>query len=175
MLVAVWWIFHRGQPEPAATLGPPDTGAAPPASDERAPAPRPATPPAAAAATIARAMPAPDEGAPDAGKPDVGDELPPTHPITPTHARLQRENDLLGAMNGALDVNDGAGLRHLLDQYRQEYPDDPNQLQEGYGIIADCLEQPGAAATAAGRRYFDRERGSILRRFVARHCQLQLP
>ena len=74
-------------------------------------------------------------------------------------------------MNGAMDVEDGAGLRNLLDQYRQEYPDDPNQLQEGYGIIADCLQHPGPTATAAGHRYFDRERGSILRRFVRSNIQ----
>ncbi len=78
-------------------------------------------------------------------------------------------------MNGAMDVNDGRGLRHLLDQYRSEFPEDPNLLQEGYGIIANCLEHPGPASTGAGQAYFDRERGSTLRRFVARHCQLQLP
>jgi hypothetical protein len=93
------------------------------------------------------------------------------HPITDRHIRIQNENALLGQLNGAMDVADAAGLRRLLDEYRQEYPDDPEKLQEGYGIIADCLEHPGNdAAKAAAQRYYDVERGSILRRFVSRHC-----
>jgi hypothetical protein len=35
---------------------------------------------------------------------------------------------------------------------------------------SDCLEHPGEEASAAGRRYDESERGSILRRFVRRHC-----
>jgi hypothetical protein len=69
-----------------------------------------------------------------------------------------------------MDVKDGPGVRRLADQYRREYPEDPNQLQQGYDIIADCLEHPGPEASPAGQRYYDVERGSILRRFVARHC-----
>jgi hypothetical protein len=69
-----------------------------------------------------------------------------------------------------MDVEDGAGVRRLANQYRREFPDDPNGLQRGYDIIADCLEHPGSEASAAGQRYYDVERGSILRRFVARHC-----
>jgi hypothetical protein len=69
-----------------------------------------------------------------------------------------------------MDVRDGPGLRKLVNQYQQEFPDDPNQLLEGVRIIADCLERPGAASTAAGKRYDEQERGSILRRFVQRHC-----
>ena len=52
------------------------------------------------------------------------------------------------------------------------YPDDPNQLQdqEGFEVISGCLEYPASASTAAGQRYYDRERGSTLDRFVGRHC-----
>ncbi len=92
------------------------------------------------------------------------------HPITSAHVRIQRENNLLGALDGAMDVKDGAGMRRLLQQYRNEFPEDANELQAGYRIIADCLEYPGPISTAAGQRYYDRERGSTLRRFVARHC-----
>ena len=98
------------------------------------------------------------------------DELAQPHPITPEHERIFRENALVGAMNGAMDVKDGPGLRRILDEYCREFPDDPNRLQEGYRIIADCLEHPGADSVAAGRRYDEQERGSILRRFVQRHC-----
>jgi len=92
------------------------------------------------------------------------------HPITPRHVRIQQENALIGQLNGAIDVEDGPGMRRLLDQYRDEFPEDENQLQEGYGVIADCLEHPGEASRAAGQRYYERERGSILRVFVQRLC-----
>jgi hypothetical protein len=92
------------------------------------------------------------------------------HPITPERIRIQQENQILGAMNDAMDLSDGARLRKILNEYREQYPEDPNQLQEGYQVIADCLERPGAASAAVGQRYYDEERGSILRRFVARHC-----
>jgi hypothetical protein len=92
------------------------------------------------------------------------------HPITEQHQRIFRENQLIGALDGAMDVRDGAGMRRLLQRYRQEYPDDPSALQSGYELIADCLEHPGPAARAAAQRYYDTERGSTLRRFVARHC-----
>ena len=92
------------------------------------------------------------------------------HPLTEQHQRIFRENQLIGALDGAMDVKDGPGLRRLLLQYRQEYPEDPSALQAGYEVIADCLEHPGPAARAAAQRYDDIERGSTLRRFVARHC-----
>jgi hypothetical protein len=102
---------------------------------------------------------------------DAGpEELRPSHPITERHIRIQRENNLLGALDGAMDVRDGPGMRRLLQQYRNEFSDDPNQMQEGYRIIIDCIEDPGPESTAAGQKYYDRERGSTLRRYVARHC-----
>ena len=92
------------------------------------------------------------------------------HPITPGRVRIQRENQLIGALNDAVDLSDGSRLRDVLTDYAREFPDDPNHLQLGYKLIADCLESPSAATRAAGREYFKQERGSILRRFVARHC-----
>ncbi len=92
------------------------------------------------------------------------------HPITSERIRIQRENQLIGAMSDAMDVRDGEQLRKSLNKYREQYPEDPNQLQEGYQIIADCLEQLGAASAAVGQHYYEKERGSILRRFVGRYC-----
>jgi hypothetical protein len=92
------------------------------------------------------------------------------HPITPQHLRIFRENALLGQLDGAMDVKDAAGLRKLLQTYREEYPEDPQQLQSGYELIANCLDRPGEATRAAAQKYFDEERGSTLRRFVLRHC-----
>ena len=166
-MIAGWWFWRDesapvagAQPATTAITTPPTALAPAPAlSSARSPAsPTPA--PGSVAGT-----PAPDAAvAPDAD--------PHPHPITPAHLRIYRENNLIGALNGAMDVGDAVGLRGLLDQYRSEFPEDPNLLQQGYQIIADCLQYPGAASKAAGQSYFDRERGSILRRFVARHCQL---
>lgn len=92
------------------------------------------------------------------------------HPITPQHARIFRENNLIGDLNGAMDVKDAAGLRRLLQQYRDEYPEDGHVLQDGYQLIADCLERPGAATRAAAQRYYDEQLDSGLRRYIRRHC-----
>lgn len=151
---------------------------APPAASRLAPPTPPPSlhaTPASSPVRAANAPPEPTEGTllinpadPDAPKPEGGPLHP--HPITPQHERIFRENELIGELFGAMDVKDGAGVRRLADQYRREYPDDPNQLQKGYDIIADCLEHPDSDAKAAAQRYYDTERGSILRRFVARHC-----
>jgi hypothetical protein len=98
------------------------------------------------------------------------------HPITPQHLRIFRENELLGQLDGAMDVKDAAALRKLLRTYRAEYPEDPQQMQGGYELIANCLDHPGDAATrAAAQKYFDEERASTLRRFVLRHCLERQP
>lgn len=92
------------------------------------------------------------------------------HPITPEHVRLHKEVQIIGSLNGAMDVKDVAAMRRLLKEYREKYPEDGQRLQSGYELIADCLEHPGEATRAAARRYDDQERGSILRRYVRRHC-----
>jgi hypothetical protein len=92
------------------------------------------------------------------------------HPITPQHERIFRENNLVGDLNGAMDVKDVAGMRRLLRQYREEYPEDSHLLQDGYAIIAECLERPGPALRARAQRYYDDVLASTLRRYVRRHC-----
>jgi hypothetical protein len=168
------WVLLRGDdPAPARVAAAKEVAArtteiaAPPA-----PAPLPPAPVAARDAGAVTADPLSEEllihpAGPDAPRPDAA--LRP-HPITEKHQRVFRENQLIGALYGAIDVEDGAGVRRLADEYRREFPDDPNQLQQGYDIIADCLEKPGPASKAAGQRYFDEERGSMLRRFVSRLC-----
>src|SRR4029077_18348125 len=81
------------------------------------------------------------------------EDLRPSHPLTPRHARIYRENNIIAAMEGAMDVRDGRGMRFLLQQYRSEFPDAPTELQEVYGIIANCLDHPGPETTAAGQQY----------------------
>jgi hypothetical protein len=92
------------------------------------------------------------------------------HPITPQHLRIFRENGLLFQLNEAMDGNEAPRLRGLLAQYRDEYPDDPHDMQKGYALIADCIEHPSDETRAAARRYYDEEIASTLRRFVKRHC-----
>jgi hypothetical protein len=92
------------------------------------------------------------------------------HPITPEHERIFEENRLIGALNGAMDLKDVAGLRRLLEEYQDKYPEDDQMLQGGYAAIADCLEHPGEASRAAAQRWAEEHRGSTLRRFVYRHC-----
>jgi len=92
------------------------------------------------------------------------------HAITPTHERIYHENNLIGDLNGAMDVKDGPGLRRLLKQYRDEYPEDAHVLQDGYELIANCLEQPNADNRAVAQRYYDEQLDSGLRRYIRRHC-----
>jgi hypothetical protein len=105
-----------------------------------------------------------------AGSAEVNAEGMLPHAITPQHERIFRENNLIGNLNGAMDVKDAAGLRALLKQYRDEYPEDAHVLQEGYELIANCLERPGAETRAVAQRYYDEQRDSGLRRYIRRHC-----
>src|SRR5690606_31345685 len=92
------------------------------------------------------------------------------HPITPQHERIFRESSLVASLNGAMDVKDVKALRALLETYRDEYPEDAHVLQDGYEIIADCLENPGPETRAVAKRYYDTELASGLRRYIRRHC-----
>lgn len=105
-----------------------------------------------------------------AGSAQVNAEGMVPHPLTPTHQRIFRENNLIGNLNGAMDVKDAAGLRALLKQYRDEYPEDAHVLQDGYELIADCLERPGRETRAVAQRYYDEQLDSGLRRYIRRHC-----
>jgi hypothetical protein len=169
--VAVWLLWLRGErPKPPAEPPPETAEESPPRAELPATRPRPAppTPPPA------RPLEYGDDGIPIM-PPGPNDPRPDgpvhPHPITPRHERIFRENHLVGQLNGAMDVKDFAGMRRLLEEYRRDYPEDDNMLQDGYAIVADCLERPGdAAARAAAVRWGETHRGSTLRRFVNRHC-----
>lgn len=92
------------------------------------------------------------------------------HPLTPERRAIQRELQLVGALNDALDSSDPVALRAVLSEYVREFPDDPNALQPGYELIARCLENGPDTLRAAAEEYYARERASILRRYVRRHC-----
>ena len=156
LLLAVLLLFGRSEPhepEPAAPRAP----AAPPPQPT---APPPAAPPKPAAAAVP----------PSDAQRSEADALPPSHPITPAHERIQLENQYIQALNDAMDLRDGAKLRKLAAQYRAQGFKDVDKLGEGYDLVANCLEHPGAASCAAAQAFFDRERGSNLRRHLHRHC-----
>ena len=97
------------------------------------------------------------------------------HPLTGERARIHHENNLIQGLNDAMDSKDPDRLRQVLAEYRQSHPEDPHRLQEGYALIADCLDQPGPASRVAGERYMKENRASTLRRFVERHCVKTAP
>jgi hypothetical protein len=98
------------------------------------------------------------------------DETEHPHPITPQHRRIFEENNRLGAMDGAMDQGDFAALRRMNASYRRDYPEDDHDVQEGYELIADCLEERTPQTIAAARRFWQTHRASTLRRHVRRHC-----
>jgi len=105
-----------------------------------------------------------------AGSADVDATGMVPHPLTAEHARIFRENNIIGSLNGAMDVKDVAGMRRLLAQYRDEFPEDGHVLQDGYELIADCLEHPSTQLRAKAQRYYDEELDSGVRRYIRRHC-----
>jgi hypothetical protein len=102
-------------------------------------------------------------------EPERQDPLHP-HPITPERVALQRELQLIAALNDALDLRDAASMRSLLADYRAHDPRDQNELQAGYACLIDCIEAPGDASRAAAETYYETYRASTLRRFVRRIC-----
>jgi hypothetical protein len=92
------------------------------------------------------------------------------HPITAAHERIFRENNLVGALSLAVDLQDPLQIRELVAEYRAEYPEDDHRLQDGYEIIADCLERHDETTRARAQRFWETEIRSQTRRYVRRHC-----
>ncbi|AUX32128.1 MULTISPECIES: hypothetical protein [Sorangium] len=92
------------------------------------------------------------------------------HPITPRHLEMQHENGLIALLNDAMSARNGARMRELVHEYRRTHPGDPSRLQDGYEIIAGCLEAPGEASRAAAEGYYAEHRASTVRRFVRAIC-----
>jgi hypothetical protein len=159
VLGALFVLRTEGAPkEPVAAAPPPAT--APPLAARPAPSMTPALDYAADGVPFKPA---------DPSIPDPEGPMHP-HPVTPQHERIFRENNLVGAISGAMDRLDTAGMRQLLAEYRTDYPEDSHLLQQGFAVIADCIDHPGAAATAAARVYYTANKASNIRRYVRRHC-----
>jgi hypothetical protein len=116
------------------------------------------------------------EHAPNERAPDLEyDPAKHPHPLTEERARIHHENRLIQSLNDAMDAQDPGSLRQVLADYRQSHPEDPHHLQEGYALIADCLDEPGPSSRVAAERYMKENRASTLRRFVERHCLKTAP
>jgi hypothetical protein len=98
------------------------------------------------------------------------DEREHPHPITERHRSIQRENNLRALLNEAVTARNGERVRELLREYRLSHPEDPNRLQAGYQVLAECLTNPSDTARVEAARYYDAHRGSILRRSIRRVC-----
>jgi len=165
---ALWWSFRETRvPEPAA----PVRAVEPAASPSSTPAPPAVTssPVPSPARSVAHET---NEGIPVQG-PDLDDpdaEFRRPHPITPAHERIFKENNMIGAMNAAMDLGNVAELRRLNREYREQYPEDSHLMQEGYDIIADCLERRTAANRVNAERFYNTQIASMLRRYVRIHC-----
>jgi hypothetical protein len=115
---------------------------------------------------------APPEARPGAraeSEPGHGEREHP-HPITERHRKIQHENNLRALLGEAIAARDGKRLRALAREYRVSHPDDPNRLQAGYDVLAECLANPSDAARLEAARYYDAHRSSILRRSIRRVC-----
>jgi hypothetical protein len=92
------------------------------------------------------------------------------HPITPDHVRLQEEVALFKTASDALEARDVVEIRRLVREHRESYPDQNQDMADGYEILADCLEHPGAESTASAQRFFEEETYSMMRRPILRTC-----
>lgn len=153
-----WWLLRA----PVAAPEVPGPGLPSPAAPAPAPAP-------SALELADDDIPIKPAGASTVPTPESAGRMHP-HPVTPQHLRIYAENNLIGSLNGAMDAKDVEGLRRLLKQYREEYPEDAHVLQDGYEIIANCLERPGPETRAVAQRYYDEALDSGLRRYIRRHC-----
>ena len=155
--LAIWLLAGpKKVPEPTQA----ETEEEAPADEpERQAASAPAPPAPSASVTHTVAAPAPSR-----------EEFPPSHPITEERERLQRQNQYVQMLNDAMDLRDGPRLRELAKRFGEEGFVDTDKHGEGYLLVADCLEHPGEASRAAAQAFWDRERGSNLRRHIKRHC-----
>jgi hypothetical protein len=166
---ALWWSFHESEaPAPAAPVRAIEPGPSPsttiPAAATVSPAPSP---------THSAAQETANDGIPIRGPGPIDDsdaEVRHPHPITAAHERIFKENNMVGALNAAMDLGNVEELRRLNREYREQYPEDSHLLQAGYDIIADCMERHTAANRVAAERFYDTQIASTLRRYVRIHC-----
>jgi len=174
LLAALLWPSSRKAPE-LTRKAPPTVTAARPAEPEP-PSAKPSAPKQLVAVHQEQAPEASAEAEdeePHADDPPFNENATPEghpHYTTPQHERIFRENNLLGQLNGAMQVGDFIAMRRFNAEYRKDYPEDDHRVQEGYEIIADCLDDPTDARKARAERFWKTQRASMVRRYVRRYC-----
>ncbi len=103
-------------------------------------------PVAPAAPAVARALPTPSvEAAPSALAP------------SPETQRLEERRVLYETVDALVQASDFERARRLLDQDQERYGDDSapewRDLEQGYRLMADCLEHPSAKHRARGEAF----------------------
>jgi hypothetical protein len=163
-VVAAWWAL-RPTPAPLEPVAPVVEQAPRPA--EPSPALVRATEPAT---TTADFLPDGQPIRPAGGPTQVDTSGMAPHGHTPQHLRIFRENNFVRDLNSAMDNQQVPELRRLLQQYREEYPEDANVLQDGYELIASCQDHLTPEKRATAQRYYDEELDSGVRRYIRRYC-----
>jgi hypothetical protein len=156
--IIMWWMFREPGTAPEATK---PIRVDPPVAEPEHVAPPPAPQREIAGDGIAVMAEGPSDDSTTAPRHP--------HPITPVHERNFRQINMVAVLNSAMDTQDVEELRRANRQYRDEYPE-ANLLQDGYDVIADCLERRTAETRAAAQRYWETQVASNLRRYVRRHC-----
>ena len=156
--VALWWMFR----ESGAAPGDARNAAVVRSSPEPERAARAEPKPAELAADPIRVM--------AAGSADNSETEPRhPHPITPAHERNFKQLNRIAQLNSLMDLGDVDELRQTNRKYREEYPE-ATLYQEGYDLIADCLEGRTSVTRAAAERYWNAQVASNLRRYIRRYC-----
>jgi hypothetical protein len=143
----------RAAPAPEANLA--ETRAPPVAPTPPSPAPASAAPPEEPTHELDAHAEAPGQ---------------PSHPITPEHLRVYRENHFIHGIDNAILAKDYAAIRRFNAEYRKEYPADGHALQDAYEMIADCLEEKTPERVERARKFWETRRSSQARRDLRRTC-----
>jgi hypothetical protein len=162
-ILAGWWALRPtpAPPEPVAAI----VEESPPAE----PKPEQVRPPPPETTTV-DFLPDGQPIRPAGGPTEVDTSGMAPHGLTPQHLRIYRENNFVRDLNAAMDNQQVAELRRLLQQYREEYPEDAHVLQDGYEIIASCQDRLTPEKRAMAQRYYDEELDSGVRRYIRRYC-----
>jgi hypothetical protein len=160
-LVALWFGRHSAT-TPATSRPTSDSHAGPPveSAPDRAPT-REAARANVQPAALLMAGPGPGDNRSAGAKP---------HPLTLEHARLHHEVILIDDIYTALEAREFDQASELLSKYRELYKGMSPDLDEGLGLLLECMQHPSAEARAHAQQFFDTETYSTARRRIKRWC-----
>jgi hypothetical protein len=167
-LAGAFWLM-RDKPSAEAAPLPMAKEAPAPSIATDAPRPSPDSPPEPGAA----AEPPPPAPSSEAFVSDEEQPVTP-HPISDERLALAPPWATVDEVKAALKANDFERARSLLSERRaaDEHRADFSDFYDGLGLIADCLEHPGAHHRARAEAFITEHRSSPMRRPVRRKCGL---